>query len=244
MSYTDDETMAFRAPRHDGWTVARQLEFLEELGQHGNVARAAAAVGMSASSAYRLRGRAGGSAFAYGWRAALRLAYFQYRDIVRERVENGVPTPVFYKGEMTSSRLVFSDRLLIAMLNHLKPDERDDACPLADPGAAFGAALDAFAVAVETGTEPVVPAPAAPPVEPSPGEGPVHAERVVAAQERLRRGLDPHVPRFADRIYAPRPDAFWLAVYPDGLTADDLAGEEAAELARVGLARDGSHMPA
>jgi len=51
--------------RRDGWTVERQLGFLAKLAETNSVARAAASVGMSRESAYRLRGR--GALFAALW---------------------------------------------------------------------------------------------------------------------------------------------------------------------------------
>ncbi|WP_121118391.1 hypothetical protein [Croceibacterium ferulae] len=39
------------------WTAAKALAFLDDLGRHGNVARAARSVGMTRQSAYRLRDR-------------------------------------------------------------------------------------------------------------------------------------------------------------------------------------------
>lgn len=39
------------------WTAAKALAFLDDLAQHGNVARAARKVGMTRQSAYRLRDR-------------------------------------------------------------------------------------------------------------------------------------------------------------------------------------------
>jgi hypothetical protein len=234
-----------REPRHDGWTLDRQHDFLADLGGHGNVTRAAGAVGLSPSSAYRLRARE--AAFAAGWRAATAMAYQRLRDLAFERIENGTVQTVFYKGELAGTRLVFSDRLLLGMLDHLKPDGCGcgGGCSGAgDPADAYAAALDAFAVALENGTEPVLPAAAAPAepadVRPSPGEGPYHDARVAAAQDRLARGEDPFVPRFPGRIYPPHPDAVWLDAYPDGLTADDLAREDPAELALVGLSRAGA----
>lgn len=239
---------AGRVPRHDGWTFERQFDFLDDLGRYGNVARAAGAVGMSPASAYRLRARDPHGAFAVGWRAALALAYQHLRDLALERIENGVPTTHYYRDQLVGTKLVFSDRLLLGMLNHLRPaagDGRPAAAQPgapADPGDAYATALDAFAVAAETGVEPVMPAApaaAAPDVRPSPGEGPYHDGRVAAAQDRLMRGEDPYVPRFPGRIYPPHPDVVSLDAYPDGLTAYDLAHEDPLELALVGLGRDG-----
>jgi hypothetical protein len=269
-----------RQPRHDGWTLERQAEFLDDLGQHGNVARAAGAVGMSAASAYRLRGREAKrdprGAFTTGWRAATAMAYIRLRDLAFERIENGTVQTHFYRGNLVGTRLIFSDRLLLGMLNHLRPAAEPGraaaaAAAAADPADAYAAAMDAFAVAAETGADPVMPATAvaaeaaagtasadasaaagvasagaavgmasAEAETPSDGEGPHHAARAAAARARLRRGEDPHPVRFPGRTYAPRPDDFWLELYPDGLTADDLASEDEAELAAVGLSRDGA----
>jgi len=57
--------------RSDGWTADRQLRFLDALMFTRNVAKAAAAAGMSRNSAYRLRGRRDGTLFAALWDRAL-----------------------------------------------------------------------------------------------------------------------------------------------------------------------------
>ena len=59
------------AARHDGWSVARQAEFIGWLAETGGVSAAARLVGMSRKSAYRLRARAGAAGFAAAWDAAL-----------------------------------------------------------------------------------------------------------------------------------------------------------------------------
>jgi hypothetical protein len=43
--------------RHDGWTAARQLRFIEVLDATKSIAEACKAVGMSRASAYKLRDR-------------------------------------------------------------------------------------------------------------------------------------------------------------------------------------------
>ena len=58
-------------PRHDGWTVERQMAFIRMLHATGCVTRAAAAAGMSREGAYRLRARADHCAFAGAWDLAL-----------------------------------------------------------------------------------------------------------------------------------------------------------------------------
>lgn len=57
--------------RSDGWTAERQLRFLDVLAQLRNVSRAAAAVGLSRESAYRLRKRPGAALFVLAWDRAL-----------------------------------------------------------------------------------------------------------------------------------------------------------------------------
>ena len=62
----DPDTPA-RRTRHDGWTEDRKAAFVEALGRGGSIAAAAASVGMSRRSAYRLRARADGVAVAAAW---------------------------------------------------------------------------------------------------------------------------------------------------------------------------------
>ena len=54
-----------RGTRRDGWTIRRQLTFLDTLASTRSITAAARAAGMSRESAYRLRNRA--SAFAAAW---------------------------------------------------------------------------------------------------------------------------------------------------------------------------------
>jgi len=148
--------------RHDGWTYARQHAFLEALKDSGNVGRAAAVVGKSASSAYRMRGRPGSDVFDHGWRAAQAMAYHRLRDIALDRIDNGVATPSTYHGEVVATKTVFSDRLLIALLEHLKPAPetlgpnglRRSA---ADPERDLAATMDAYAAAIARGHRPKMP---------------------------------------------------------------------------------------
>ena len=56
--------------RRDGWTPARQAQFIGALAETGSVAAAAARVGMSRESASRLRAREGAESFAAAWDVA------------------------------------------------------------------------------------------------------------------------------------------------------------------------------
>ena len=58
--------------RRDGWTVERQLAFLEILSRTRSVTKAARAAGMSRESAYRLRARDPHGLFAAAWARAFR----------------------------------------------------------------------------------------------------------------------------------------------------------------------------
>ncbi len=58
------------AARHDGWTIPRRTVFIAAIAAGRGVADAAATVGMSRESAYRLAARPGGEAFALAWYAA------------------------------------------------------------------------------------------------------------------------------------------------------------------------------
>jgi len=61
------------APRRDGWTLKRRLEFLECLSETPDVARACARVGLSRQAAYKLRRR--DPVFALAWDVALQVAH-------------------------------------------------------------------------------------------------------------------------------------------------------------------------
>ena len=56
---------------HNGWLPERQADFLGYLAETGSVSAAAARVGMSRETAYRLRRRERAESFAAAWDAAL-----------------------------------------------------------------------------------------------------------------------------------------------------------------------------
>lgn len=81
----------WRAKR-TGWTKKRREDFLEHLALTCSVIRAAAAVGGSASGAYRLR--IADAAFADGWRRAIETGYDRLEALVLEHGGAGVPLEV------------------------------------------------------------------------------------------------------------------------------------------------------
>lgn len=84
---------------HNGWLPPRQAAFLGYLAETGSVSAAAARVGMSRESAYRLRRREGAESFAAAWDAALGLpirqvtvddlAFLAYSGLIRVIMRRG-----------------------------------------------------------------------------------------------------------------------------------------------------------
>jgi hypothetical protein len=105
------------ASRHDGWTAARKVQFLEALAHDGNVCAACARVGLSREAAYRLRRRE--PLFARAWAAA----QLQAREIVGEvlgtRAIDGIEEEIWYRGEVVGTRRRYDTRLLLAHMARL-----------------------------------------------------------------------------------------------------------------------------
>lgn len=161
----DTATAAPRHQREDGWTPAVQLGFVETLARTGSVERSCAAVGRGVAGAYRLRARPDAVVFRRAWAAALDQAYHHLREVALERIATGAEVPVFYRGQEVYRKTVHNDRLLMFMLNHLKPDPEPAALAssyrVPDAAPVYALAHAALAEAVETGGEPTMPEPAA-----------------------------------------------------------------------------------
>lgn len=115
------------APRHDGWTPARQREFIEQLARIGVVSAAARAVGKAPKSAYALRKRPDAASFAAAWEAALAEGQSRALDTSIDRALHGERRPVFYKGKQVGERVRYNDGLLIAALRVRMTREQRDA---------------------------------------------------------------------------------------------------------------------
>ena len=102
--------------RHDGWTVPRQVAFLEALAAGASVTEAAAGVGMSRQTAYALRARLRGEPFDLAWHVATRCRFDQLLEVALERALNGVEVPHFHKGELVHTSRRYDERLTIALL--------------------------------------------------------------------------------------------------------------------------------
>jgi hypothetical protein len=106
--------------RADGWTAERQRAFCEALADCGLVRDAAAAVGMTAQSAYRLKRRAEGKGFALAWAAALLLARQRLIDLAIERAMDGNSDAYFKDGELVGERRKKDVRHLLAAITKLE----------------------------------------------------------------------------------------------------------------------------
>lgn len=111
---------AFRH-RHDGWTPARQVAFLRALRETACVRSACRHVGLSSTSAYRVKKRI--PAFSAAWDAALAYCMPALERAAYARAVEGWLEPIVYKGEVVAHRRRFSDAMLRLLL------QREDARP-------------------------------------------------------------------------------------------------------------------
>src|SRR5687768_10010983 len=114
-------TPATLRARHDGWTAAKQIAFIEALAETACVEEACRRVGMSDSAAYKLRQRPCGAAFRRAWDAALDCGMHRLEQAVLGRAINGVARPVFYKGEQVGEWRHHDERLAMFLLRNRRP---------------------------------------------------------------------------------------------------------------------------
>lgn len=135
--------------RHDGWTPEKQIAFIDALGECGCVTEACERVGLSPSTAYRLRRRVDAYSFRAAWDAALDYAIRRLSDAAFSRALHGVARPVWFQGEQVGERLYYDERLTMFLLRYRDPDTygawRDRREPRRRPDA------QAFALARWTG---------------------------------------------------------------------------------------------
>ncbi len=139
--------------RHDGWTPARQWNFIQVLADTGSVDQAAQSVMMSQSSAYRLRRHPDAGDFRRAWDAALDLTWSQLSQLAIERIRYGEIKTIHHKdGQKTTITSLCSDRLLITAMKiddarraraEARAEARTDAGAAAAPAAAAAAAAAA-----------------------------------------------------------------------------------------------------
>jgi hypothetical protein len=143
-----------KRPRNDGWSHDRQRLFIEALADCGSVTQAAQSIGMSTSSAYRLRRSPGGEAFAAAWDVATHHAAAHLIDIAFDRAINGSDEPVFDReGQVVGRRMRTNDRLLMFLLRahfphrfaHARRDHPPSVAPAPPPPMPLAQAVAALA---------------------------------------------------------------------------------------------------
>ena len=116
--------------RHDGWTPARQIAFVNALAACACVDEACRLVGMSTKSYYTLRTRPDAGSFRQAVDTALDLGIHRLADAMLGRAINGVADPVFYKGEQIGERRRYDERMAMFLLRAHAPERyghwRDD----------------------------------------------------------------------------------------------------------------------
>ena len=103
--------------RRNGWTEARQREFIAYLARCGSVQASARAVGMTPRSVYRLLDAPGADEFARAWDTAIDLGMARLRCDAVNRALVGDYVPVYRKGRLVRVEHRRSDRLAIAILS-------------------------------------------------------------------------------------------------------------------------------
>jgi hypothetical protein len=112
------------ARRKDGWTPARQAEFIGRLAEMRSVEAACRALAMGKESAYRLRKRPGAAGFAAAWDAALGTPHAAV-DLASPkstglaaayRARAGLMVVVMRRGRFVASHCKHDDNALIQQL--------------------------------------------------------------------------------------------------------------------------------
>lgn len=107
--------------RHDGWTADRQIAFIEALAETACIEEACRRVGVTRQSAYRLRRRECANGFRAAWDSALDHALHRLEEAALDRALNGVPRPIFYKGEQVGEWRDYDERLTMFLLRSRRP---------------------------------------------------------------------------------------------------------------------------
>jgi hypothetical protein len=117
--------------RRDGWTVEKQIGFIEILAETGCVTTAARSVGMSVRSAYRLAARPDAREFAAAWDTAMPLAARALAALAFDYATGGMVEQVWKDGALVSERRRPSERLLIFLLSRFDPTRFGSVSPAA-----------------------------------------------------------------------------------------------------------------
>ncbi|CAN5285132.1 hypothetical protein BH10PSE12_BH10PSE12_10380 [soil metagenome] len=112
---TPDEIEDFGRTRKI-WTRKKVRRFLNALMQSGSVKDAAASVGMSRQSAYRLRCQLVGDPFDLAGECALEFGLQQLAHAALDQALNGVEEPAFHNGAQVGTRTRFDERPTMYLL--------------------------------------------------------------------------------------------------------------------------------
>ena len=166
--------------RHDGWSPARQAEFVATLARTGCVRDACRTVGISTTSAYRARRRM--PDFAEQWDLALKRASVSLEAVAWQRAVEGVDEPIVSGGRIIGTRKRRSDALLRLLIQRGDLRAREDAAAAEAATAKAAAAKTAY----------------------PPGQSPKQllVEKILHLRERYVEvnGLPPDPPESAERI--------------------------------------------
>lgn len=110
-------------PAGPRWTNRKMAEFLRTLAATHSVKDAARSVGMSRQSAYRLRSRLKGKAFAAAWDQAFRHSYDNLPYAALERALHGVEMPHYYKGELIGTSRRYNEQLTVTLLKMISSEK-------------------------------------------------------------------------------------------------------------------------
>ena len=153
------ERSAQRVRRTGERCSERQIAFVEALAETACVEEACRRVGMSDSSAYKLRNRYDGRHFRAAWDAALDCALSRLEQAALGRALHGTARPVFHKGEQVGEWRHHDERLTMFLLRTRRaarygrlhergplpdPDDDNELAPPAfeDPARTLDGALD------------------------------------------------------------------------------------------------------
>ncbi|ATW04435.1 hypothetical protein [Sphingorhabdus sp. YGSMI21] len=110
-------------PRADGWSPVRQAEFIGLLAQTRCVKKAAALVGMSRDSAYRLRRKPGAEEFVAAWDMIMGVPTSQQRKVTLEtlfqRLRQGSYRPILRGGRYVGTIRKPDNSALLTLLGRL-----------------------------------------------------------------------------------------------------------------------------
>jgi hypothetical protein len=121
ISAAELEAMLPPKTRHDGWTPARQQEFIEVLADTACVRTAARRVGMTPQSAYRLRRHPDAADFRKSWDLAVEQAWLRIKQVALNRVLNGEEVEIVRDGVVVAvQRKPCDPKLLIHMLDRAR----------------------------------------------------------------------------------------------------------------------------